>query len=38
VLWQQVSPAAPFAFGAALALAAFIALQFVPDAKVAQAS
>ncbi|MGQ9553217.1 MAG: MFS transporter [Anaerolineae bacterium] len=38
VLWQRVSPAAPFAFGAALALAAFVGLQFVPDAKAAQAS
>jgi MFS family permease len=37
VLWQRLSPAAPFAFGAALALAAFIGLQLVPDAKAAQA-
>lgn len=29
-LWVRVTPAAPFAFGAALALIALIALQFVP--------
>lgn len=33
VLWQQVAPSAPFIFGAALALAAFIGLLFVPDPK-----
>jgi MFS family permease len=32
VLWQKLSPAAPFAFGAVLALGACIGLQFVPDA------
>ena len=30
-LWMRVTPAAPFAFGAALALIALIALQFVPQ-------
>ena len=30
-LWTRVSPAAPFALGAALALMALIALQFVPQ-------
>ncbi len=30
VLWARVSPAAPFAFGAALAVAALIGLAFVP--------
>jgi MFS family permease len=30
VLWTRVSPAAPFAFGATLALVALIALYFVP--------
>jgi MFS family permease len=32
VLWTRVSPAAPFAFGAAMAFLAFVALRFVPDA------
>lgn len=32
-LWNQVSPAAPFAFGAVMALLALLALQFVPDLK-----
>lgn len=32
-LWNQVSPAAPFAFGSAMALLALLALQFVPDTK-----
>ncbi|MBC7235023.1 MAG: MFS transporter [Chloroflexi bacterium] len=31
VLWDRVSPAAPFAFGAAVAFLAFIGLRFVPD-------
>ena len=31
VLWTRVSPAAPFAFGAAMAFLAFVALRFVPD-------
>ncbi len=31
VLWTRVSPAAPFAFGAALAVIALITLQFVPS-------
>jgi MFS family permease len=29
-LWARISPAAPFAFGAALAALSLIALQFVP--------
>ena len=31
VLWTRVSAAAPFAFGAAMAFAAFIGLRFVPE-------
>ena len=31
VLWTRVSPAAPFAFGAAMAFLAFVALRLVPD-------
>lgn len=31
VLWTRISPAAPFAFGAVLALVALIALYFVPE-------
>jgi hypothetical protein len=30
-LWQRVSSAAPFAFGAIVALIAFIALWFIPE-------
>jgi len=30
-LWQRVSPTAPFAFGAIVALIAFVALWFVPE-------
>jgi MFS family permease len=37
VLWERVSPAAPFAFGAAMALLAFIGLRFVPDLRAAHA-
>lgn len=33
MLWERVSPAAPFAFGAAMALLAFIGLRFVPELK-----
>jgi len=33
-LWSRVSPAAPFAFGAALAVAAVIGLSFVPKPSV----
>jgi MFS family permease len=36
VLWTNVSPAAPFAFGAALAALAFIALRFLPTTKPAK--
>jgi MFS family permease len=32
ILWQRISPAAPFAFGAALAALALIGLWFVPPA------
>jgi MFS family permease len=30
VLWSSISPAAPFAFGAAMAALAIVALRFVP--------
>jgi len=31
VLWNRVSPAAPFAFGAIMAFIAFVALRFIPE-------
>jgi len=31
VLWERVSPAAPFAFGSGMAILALLALQFVPE-------
>lgn len=34
-LWMQISPAAPFAFGAAMAAFALVALRFVPELKTA---
>jgi MFS family permease len=30
-LWNRISPAAPFAFGAALAVMAFVGLRVVPE-------
>ncbi len=36
-LWNQVSPAAPFAFGGIIALLALVALQFVPTVKTSAA-
>ena len=36
VLWTRVSAAAPFAFGAAMAFAAFIGLRFVSELVVAK--
>jgi MFS family permease len=35
-LWTRVSPAAPFAFGAAMAFLAFVGLRFVPKLTAAQ--
>jgi len=35
MLWTRVSPAAPFAFGVAMAFLAFVALHFVPELKMA---
>ena len=34
VLWNRVSPAAPFAFGAIMTFIAFVALRFIPAKKV----
>ncbi len=36
-LWNQISPAAPFAFGGIIALLALVALQFVPRVKTSNA-